>query len=131
MRPYQSPGNFGPNYYYPPYQANIFANYSQYVENKDVVVALLLALLLPGAGHMYAGEMKKGVLILAFFIIVGLATFLMWLTTIWSMGTSGPAPFAIVVIIALVIILIAWLYQVYDACQAAQRYNDSHGPSRF
>lgn len=124
LRPYQGPGYANPGYFYPPYQNYQYAYPPQFPERKDAMVGLLLAFLIPGAGHMYAGEMKKGILILAsFFIIGGLAVFA-WFIKFWSIGSGGnplwPTP---VIILALVILVLIWLYQLYDAYQAAARFN--------
>ncbi len=95
-------------------------------------MALLLALILPGAGHMYAGEVKKGMIILAFFFIIGFVSALAFFGAFWSMGGSGgPSEFVLVIIITLIVTAIFWLYQIYDAYQAALRFNTAHGLKRY
>ncbi len=97
-----------------------------------MVVAFLLALILPGAGHMYAGEVKKGILIMASFFIIGILAGLAWFATFWTLNSGGnPLAGAPVIIIAVIVSLVIWIYQVYDAYLAAQRYNDSHGVKRY
>ena len=53
---------------------------------KDPLLACILNLLLPGAGHMYIGQIGKGLLILAVGVALGL---IVWPATIlviaWSM----------------------------------------------
>ena len=134
--PNQSPGYSGAGYYYSPYQAPYpgyqYGSPTQFVEHKDTVVALLLALMLPGAGHMYAGEVKKGIIILAFFFIIGFVSAMAFFGAFWSLGGSGgPVDFVLVVIIILVATAIFWLYQIYDAYQAALRFNTAHGLKRY
>ena len=129
-RQFQGSGNTGPTYYYPPYQANPYNYYPQFVEHKDPVVALLVAFMLPGVGHMYAGEVMKGIIILAFFVIVGIVLSVALFATFWSM--SGPSGLAmLLIIIAFVISGLIWFYQLYDAYHAALRYDECHGLSRY
>ncbi len=128
----QGPGYNNPGYYYAPYQGNPYVGQPQFVEHKDVVVALLLALMVPGVGHMYAGEVKKGVLILATFIIIGTLVLLAGVAAAGSFVSSqNPFPIAVVIVLVVIISLVIWLYQIYDAYQAALRYNASRGLSRF
>lgn len=131
LRPYQAPGYANPGYYYPPYQNYQYTYPPQFPERKDAMVALLLAFLIPGAGHLYAGEMKKGILILASYFIIGSLALFAWFAAIWSFGSGGnplwPAP---MVIIALIILVVIWLYQLYDAYQAAARFNANLNSNR-
>jgi TM2 domain-containing membrane protein YozV len=132
LQPYQGPGYTGPGYYYPPYQGYPYNYPPQFVAEKDVVVAILLALMLPGAGHMYAGEVKKGILILASFFIIGILAALAWFATYWPPTSSGnPIAGVALIMFAVIISLAIWIYQVYDAYQTAQRYSDSHGVKRY
>ncbi len=131
MQSYQGPGYTNPGYYYPPYQGYPYNYPPQFVENKDTMVAILLAFILPGAGHMYAGEMKKGILILASLFILAILSALVWLAAVWSTDASGnPFPSALVFIAAIIIAVVIWLYQIYDAYQAALRFNSAHGQKR-
>jgi hypothetical protein len=126
MRPYQGPGYTNPGYYYPPYQGYPYSYQypPQFPERKDTMVALLLAFFLPGAGHMYAEEVKKGILILAFFMAVVFLSILLWVQAISTViSNSDPASASLVAILTIVILLVIWLCQLYDAYQATVRFN--------
>jgi len=132
LQPYQGPGYTNPGYYYPPYQGYPYNYPQQFEEHKDVVVALLLSFMLPGAGHMYAGEVKKGMIILAIFFILGMVLALaIFATASNAYFSSDPISIAFVVIIGSVVAVVIWLYQMYDAYQAALRFNASHGLKRY
>ena len=131
LRQSQNPGYAGPGYCNPPYQGYQNGSPAQFVEFKESVVALLLALILPGAGHMYAGEMKKGIFFLAFFIIVGIAITVAFFVRLMSFTTSGDISSSLgLIIVTVIITAIVWLYQVYDAYQAAVRFNVAHVAQR-
>ena len=128
---FQNPGYAGPGYCNPPYQSNQNGSPAKFVEYKENVVALLLALILPGAGHMYAGEMKKGIFFLAFFIIVGIAITVAFFVRLMSFSTGGDISSSLgLIIVTVIITAIVWLYQVYDAYQAAVRFNVAHVAQR-
>jgi TM2 domain-containing membrane protein YozV len=132
LQAYQGPGYTNPGYYYPPYQGYPYNYPQQFEEHKDVVVALLLSFMLPGAGHMYAGEVKKGLIILATFFILGIVLGLVIFATVsTAFLSSNPFSVAVVVIIGIVIAVVIWLYQMYDAYKTALRFNASHGLKRF
>jgi len=125
---FQNPGFANPGYCNPPYQSYQYGSPAQLVEHKDTVVAFLLALILPGVGHLYAGEVKKGIVILAFFIIVGIAAIVAFVGMFMTFGMGGDTSSATgLIIVVLIISVVIWLYQVYDAYQAALRFNVAHG----
>jgi hypothetical protein len=129
---FQNPGYANPGYCNPPYQSYQYGSNARFVEHKDTVVALLMALMLPGVGHMYAGEVKKGVFILAFFIIIGIAITGAFVGTFMTFDTGGDMSSAAgLILVGLIITVVIWLYQVYDAYQAALRFNAAHGLKRF
>ena len=126
LRPYKSPGYASTGFYYPPYQGYQYAYPPQGPERKDAMVALIFAFLIPGAGHFYAADAKKGIVIFAAFVIIGILAALAWSAAFWSIG-AGTSPFWMPLwsAIALVVLAIIWLYQMYDAYQAAERYNEN------
>ena len=132
MRPYQGPGYTNPGYYYPPYQGYPYGfPYPQFPERKDAIVALFLAFLIPGVGHIYAEEVKKGILILASYIGVVFLSTLLWVMVISTFSwDSNPIWVALVAILTIVILFVIWIYQLYDAYQATVRFNANLGKNR-
>lgn len=72
------------------------------VEPKSTMVAALLALVVPGLGHVYGRKFAQG---LAIFIIVVSLLFLY------------------ILIFTLVAAILIWGWQIYDAVRNVQRYN--------
>jgi len=72
------------------------------VEEKSVLLAVLLAAVVPGLGHMYLRRFAQG---LAILIVVAALLLLYFL------------------IITLVAAVFIWLWQVYDAYRTAQEFN--------
>jgi hypothetical protein len=129
---FQNPGYAGPGYGNPPYQSYQYGSPARFVEHKDTVVAILMALMLPGVGHMYAGEVKKGVLILAIFLIIGIGTTVAFFGTFMNFSTGGDtSSIAGLILVVLIVTVVFWLFQVYDAYQAALRFNAAHGLKRY
>lgn len=126
LKPCQGPGYANTGYYYPPYQGYQCTYPPQGPERKDGMVALLLAFLIPGAGHFYVGEAKKGIVIFASFVIIGSLAALAWFAAFWSIGTgSSPILLPLSSALALIVLALIWLYQMYDAYQSAMQYNAS------
>jgi TM2 domain-containing membrane protein YozV len=73
------------------------------VEPKSVSLAVVLALLVPGLGHIYGRKFTQG---LAIFIV-----------TVALLALY-------VLIFTLVAAVLIWGWQIYDAYRIAQRYND-------
>jgi TM2 domain-containing membrane protein YozV len=74
------------------------------VEEKSVALAIILAVLVPGLGHMYLRRFAQG---LAILIVVAVLLLLFFL---------------IVTVVAAVAI---WIWQIYDAYRTARDYNRS------
>lgn len=131
LRPYQYPGYGNSGYYCPPYQGQPYGySYPQYAERKDSILALIFALIIPGAGHMYAGEVKKGILILAVFVAIALVSGLVWFSIFWELGSGGSTLLASrpILFVLVIIGVVVWLYQIFDAFQAVDRFNAGQGP---
>jgi TM2 domain-containing membrane protein YozV len=71
---------------------------------KNAGIAAVLALIIPGAGHIYLGKIGEGIMYLILAIILGV---LFWL------------------IIPAIILVILWIWQIYDAYNRANQYNAS------
>ena len=105
-------------------------------EYKDPKTAVAWGYLLPGAGHMYAGEGGKGFLLMAGSVGALAAGTVMTLNSgdedaevgydyDFSKGETDWTPSYI----GLGVYTIGWLYSVVDAGKAAQRTNRKHGLS--
>jgi TM2 domain-containing membrane protein YozV len=73
------------------------------VELKSVPLAVILALVVPGLGHIYGRKFAQGLAIL----IITISLLMLY-----------------ILIITLVAAVIIWGWQVYDAYRIALRYND-------
>ena len=67
------------------------------------ILALIISLILPGIGTVYAGNVMKGIIIFVVALILGS------LATVFLLG-----------IIAYILYVIVWLYGMYDAYTTAQ-----------
>jgi TM2 domain-containing membrane protein YozV len=74
---------------------------------RNPAASLFASLLVPGLGTIINGEIAKGVLILAGYVVA-------WLLVLFTIG--------------LILVPAVWIYAVYDAFQGARRYNLANGP---
>lgn len=87
---------------------------------KDPGSATLYGVLCAGCGHLWAGETKKGAIMLGVAVgapIVGAAM------TSCDLGGCSTAPFTLGIVAALT----SWGYSIYDAGAAARRTNTMNG----
>ncbi|MFA6680080.1 MAG: zinc ribbon domain-containing protein [Candidatus Methanomethylophilaceae archaeon] len=70
---------------------------------KSTGIGIILAFLIPGSGHMYAGLITKGILIFIAFVIMV------------ALGCMFLFPWIIAVVI--------WLWNIYDANSKINEYN--------
>jgi TM2 domain-containing membrane protein YozV len=111
--------------YNPPYAGAPYSSVAY--RQKSAGLALLLAFLFPGAGHLYAGKIVKGItFIAAFFGLTIFSYVVMWyyfippnLVVDWPFNADMLAFLVIVSIVALII----WVYQLIDAYVVTKRYN--------
>ena len=87
-------------------------------EGVAVVLALILGIFgLWGVGHMYAGKVGKGIVLLIVGLIFGGLFWVSILLTIILIGFVGIVLFGL-------IMLAGWLWQTYDAYETAKTYNN-------
>jgi TM2 domain-containing membrane protein YozV len=97
-RPYAPPPQYGePQYGQPMYPP---------VPLKNAGLAAVLAFLITGLGHIYLGMVTKGIL----YLILGIVLIVI-------------SPFTL--FISLIIYVIFWLWQIYDAYKRANQYNST------
>jgi TM2 domain-containing membrane protein YozV len=70
---------------------------------KNAGIAAILALIIPGAGHIYDGKLTEGIMYLVLSVVL------------WVIG--------ILTFFGLIIVLFFYLWQVYDAFNKANLYN--------
>jgi TM2 domain-containing membrane protein YozV len=116
-----SPGSSNPQQptYIPP-RTN--ASYSQYVPQKSPGVAVIIALIagffgLWGVGHMYAGKVGEGIVLLVAGIVIAALFWVSLILTVIVIGIFGLVVFGIM-------LFGGWLWQTYDAFQTAKEYNE-------
>ena len=89
--PYQAPP---PNYGQPMYGP---------VPMKNAGLAALIALIIPGAGHIYDGKVEEGILFLIISVVL------------WVIG--------ILTLVGLILVPIFYIWQIFDAYSKANQYN--------
>lgn len=72
------------------------------VPMKSSGVAAILAILIPGLGHIYVGKITDGIIYLILAIVLGFLLFL---------------------IVPIILLLVLWIWQIYDAYNKANEYN--------
>lgn len=83
---------------------------------KDPAIAAILSFLITGIGHLYIGKIGKGLLLLFAVIIITPFSLIPFVAT---GGVSG-AP---LVIVAMLIVFVIWIYAIYSAYEDAKEYN--------
>lgn len=86
------------------------------MDRKSEGIALILSILIPGAGHMYAGRIVDGVVLLALEVALSLRMFVLFITMENPTGvvTSG--------VLGLVSIIV-WIYGIIDSNKEVKKYN--------
>ncbi len=86
---------------------------------KSAGLAVVLSLLLPGAGQMYAGKIVRGIAMLVLSIF---AYFLLLVPLIFINVSSGAVLGAT---IAVLVLLVVWyIFVIYDAYRLTKEYNE-------
>ncbi|MDW5562749.1 MAG: DUF6677 family protein [Methanomassiliicoccus sp.] len=97
----QTPPQQAPPYGQPQYGQPMYAP----VPLKNAGLAAVLAFLWAGLGHIYLGLIGKGILYMVLMVVF------------WIIG--------ILTIIGLIIPLVFWIWQIYDAYKLANQYNSA------
>lgn len=93
---------------------------------------IILAFLIPGVGHLYAGKIARGIIILAILMVLDIVLSISLYTLIMAYYTST-GPFSDssqpLIIVGFVAYFIAWVWQMYDAYKAVEEYNRNLAPT--
>ena len=96
-------------------------SYTWTPERKDPIIAVILALLIPGVGHIYVGKVIKGVLILLFMLLFGVFS---WPHGLFLFNFTWSIPGVIWLSIVATIVLVAvYIWQLVDANHLAEKNN--------
>ena len=79
--------------------------YNTVVQEKNTGLALILAFIIIGAGHLYIGKVKEGI---TYFLAACIISVVVWIV-FWPLS---------------IIILVLWLWNIYDAYTNAKKFND-------
>ncbi|MCG7845208.1 MAG: zinc-ribbon domain-containing protein [Methanomassiliicoccales archaeon] len=118
--PYQQPSSSG-------YQSSV--TYSWTPDRKDSLIALILSLVLPGVGQIYVGRVGRGIFILLFMLVFGAFSWMPGFLFI-DLETDSFMGFIWWSVVATVILLIVYIWQVVDAYRLAEEHNRPGNPPR-
>ena len=99
---------------------------------KSEVLSIILAILIPGAGHLYVGRLTRGLVILvAYFGISAISMMVLFsaipgfLTGDMMMDGSLGFDVFIVLILLSIVSLVIWIIQLIDAYNLTRQYNET------
>lgn len=95
---------------------------------KNPSTAALIAIIgglfgFPGIGHIYVGKIMRGILIL----ISGIILFVVGMIAIFAGAALGPAGFAAGAVfgsILIIIYIVIWIWQIFNARTLAKQFNE-------
>jgi TM2 domain-containing membrane protein YozV len=79
------------------------------VKVKEPILSVILSFILPGLGQVYNGQAKKGIILLAGYILMWIASFVLMIVLIGFCLMLIP--------------IVIWLYAMYDAYVTADKVN--------
>jgi len=120
------PGGPGP-YQQPVYPNQYSATFTMPRDEKEPIIAVILSIFLPGVGQMYVGKLLRGILILLFLPIFSVLAFLPALAITNEESFYGYLWWTV---IATIIIIIAYVWQIVDAYKLAEDHNRQNAPPR-
>lgn len=88
------------------------------MNHKSEGLTLILSVIITGAGHMYAGKVKEGIILLALQLVIGVAIGAMMVMA----GGGSPFPF-IVMAVGAIVAFIIWIYAIVDSDKVVKEYN--------
>jgi len=110
-------------------QTNNIPNYGPqnnnyvYSREKSNGVGIILGFLIPGLGHLYAGKIGKGLLIMFSGIILGTLAIITLLGAISIDSTGAFVGATIFFIVFPIIYFVIWIWNMYDVNKTIKEYN--------
>ena len=92
-------------------------------------MAVVLAMAVPGAGHMYADKLLSGVIYLLIMVSLVILELVMVVSAFRDYVSGGTAGFLFIAVGLAILVIYVW--QVYDAYHSAKRYNADRGLVEF
>jgi len=111
--------------YQQPYGQPAYPGYAPYRPQKEPLIAVILSILLPGIGQVYAGRVGRGILI---FLLVPLLSVMPALSLFAIVSVSNFGAIWTLAIIVSIIAFIVYVWQIVDAYRCVEEYNRQGGP---
>ena len=90
-------------------------------QQKSGGLAAVLALIIPGAGHLYAGKIAHGILFMA--AVFGSIILIPLLNFYLVLGTGSFFDILLFNLVLGIIIFVVWIFQIVDAYNWVKKYN--------
>ncbi|MDR1690384.1 MAG: hypothetical protein LBR42_00885 [Candidatus Methanoplasma sp.] len=90
---------------------------------RNVGLAVVLSILIVGAGHIYAGKIGKGITILVLWTVLSVPVLV--LAFVYLSWTNSYASGLVLMIVLCAAYLVAWIWTIYDAMKVTQQYNEA------
>jgi TM2 domain-containing membrane protein YozV len=98
-------------------------NYQVVFNERNVGLAVVLSILIVGAGHIYAGKIGKGITILVLWTVLSVPVLV--LAFVYLSWTNSYASGLVLMIVLCAAYLVAWIWTIYDAMKVTQQYNEA------
>lgn len=105
-------------------------SYTWRKDEKEPILAVILSVIIPGLGQMYCGRVGKGIAILLVYGLMGVVS-IMPLFFIGDPGDFDFAGFMALGTITTVLVIIIYIWQLYDAYRCAESHNRAAAPVRY
>ena len=98
---------------------------------KSEVLSIILAFIIPGAGHLYLGRLKRGLIILVAYFGLAVISMGVLFNVFPGLFVADPADIVFdtgsltVLAILSIISLVIWIVQLIDAYNLTKQYNES------
>lgn len=105
-------------------------SYTYRKDEKEAILALILSVIIPGVGQMYCGKVGRGIGILVLISLFSFVSFIPLFLMMDPVDFNFAGFFALNVVMS-IIVLIIYIWQIYDAYRCADDYNKMAPPMRY
>ncbi|HSA35751.1 MAG TPA: hypothetical protein P5202_04210 [Methanomassiliicoccales archaeon] len=105
-------------------------SYTYRKDEKEIILAVVLSLIIPGVGQIYCDRIGRGIGILVISGLFGLMSFIPLLLFFDPVDFDVAGFFALMVAVS-IIAFIFYIWQIYDAYRCADDYNRQAPPMRY